>query len=690
MVKILLVEDNASDALLLRRLFRATGSGHYAITHVTCMAQAAAYVAQATPEIVLLDLGLPDAEGLDAVRQMLAAAPHTPVVVMTGHDDEQLAGQALRCGAQDFLVKSKIEPAIVVRALRYAIERKALEEQLLLQREQAQFTLDAIGDAIICIDSAGAITFLNHAAQVMTGLAPAPGAYLMSEILDLTGPCGSHVSLRESSGSTASEQERKFTANAFLASPEGHRVSVEYTVASVFDRSGTATGSVYVLRDVSETRALADRLAYMAQHDSLTGLPNRMLLADRIGSAIAMARRRGTKPGVLFLDLDGFKHVNDSLGHAIGDKLLQSVANRLAGCVRGSDTVSRLGGDEFVVLLAEIAQPEDAAIAVSRMLDAVSAPHAIDEHEMHISTSIGVSLYPTDGTDAETLIKNADAAMYQAKAHGRKSYRFFEPSMNLRAVERQKTEDGLRRALERQEFELHYQPKLHLATGKMDSAEALIRWLHPVQGSMSPGEFISVAEDTGLIVPMGKWVLREACGQAKAWSDAGLPLKSIAVNVSAMEFQNEHFMANVFSTLEETGLPPEMLELELTESVLMKRSGSAAATLKALRAQGVRLAIDDFGTGYSSLSYLTRFPVDTLKIDQSFIQQISEVPSDTAIVKAVLGMARSLSLRVVAEGVETERQLEFLQANECDEAQGFYFSHPLPTRQFEDLLYENA
>jgi diguanylate cyclase (GGDEF)-like protein/PAS domain S-box-containing protein len=690
MVKILLVEDNANDALLLRRLFRVAAPGEYSVTHFTCLEHAASYVAEEKMDIVLLDLGLPDARGLDAVRQMLAAAPHTPVVIMTGRHDEQLAAQALRCGAQDFLVKSEIEPVIVLRALRYAIERKALEEQLLLEQERAKSMLDAIGDAVICIDGSGAITFLNHAAQVMTRLALAPGDYLMSDVLDLTGPSGTHVSLREDSGCTPFEQERKITANAFLANPEGRRVAVEYTVSTVLDRSGAVTGSVYVLRDVSEKRALADKLAYMAQHDPLTGLPNRMLLADRIASAIAMAKRRATKPGVLFLDLDGFKHVNDSLGHAIGDKLLQSVANRLTACVRGSDTVSRLGGDEFVVLLAEVTHPEDAAIAVNRMLDAVSAPHHIDEHELHVSSSIGVSLYPTDGTDAETLINNADAAMYQAKANGRKSYRFFEPAMNLRAVARQKTEDGLRRALDRGEFVLHYQPKLDIATGKMHSAEALIRWLHPQRGSMAPGEFISVAEDSGLIVPIGQWVLREACGKAKAWSDAGVPLRSIAVNVSGMEFQNEHFLDNVFSTLEETGLPPDMLELELTESVLMKRSGNAVATLKALCAEGVRLAIDDFGTGYSSLSYLTRFPVDTLKIDQSFIRQISGVPSETAIVKAVLSMARSLSLRVVAEGVETERELEFLQANECDEAQGYYFSHPLPINKFEEFLYENA
>ena len=689
-VKVLLVEDNASDALLLRRLLGAKAPSPYEITHHDCMAHAARHVATETMDIVLLDLGLPDATGLEAVRQMLAAAPHTPVVVMTGFSDELLAAQALRAGAQDFLVKGVLEPAVVIRALRYAMARKALEEQLFQEQERAQITLNAIGDAVICIDNSGAISFLNHAAQTMTGLAPAAAAPLTRGMLDLTGPDGVPIDLARQGDSAALDGSAKITLSAAIASPDGRTLPVEYTVSTVRDRAGAAIGSVFVLRDMTETRALADKLAHMAQHDALTGLPNRLLLADRIKSAIAIAPRHQAHPGVLFLDLDGFKHVNDSLGHSIGDKLLQSVAKRLTACVRASDTVSRLGGDEFVVLLAEIAQPEDAAIAAGRMQEAVSAPHRIDAHELHVTTSIGVSLYPSDGSDAETLIKNADTAMYQAKASGRKSYRFFEPAMNLRVIERRNIEQGLRRALERNEFVLHYQPKLDIATGNIHGAEALVRWQHPAHGNIPPNAFISVAEESGLIVPLGKWVLREACRQVKAWSDAGAPLQSIAVNVSAIEFQHEDFMRDVFNILEQTGLAPERLELELTESVLMKRSGSAAAILKTLRAEGVRLAIDDFGTGYSSLSYLTRFPVDTLKIDQSFIRQITETPSETAIVKAVLSMAQSLDLRVVAEGVETRGELAFLQAHQCDEAQGYYFSRPLPAVEFDEFIHEYA
>jgi diguanylate cyclase (GGDEF)-like protein len=411
-----------------------------------------------------------------------------------------------------------------------------------------------------------------------------------------------------------------------------------------------------------------------------------MLLNDRVRQAIALAPRHLKKVAVLFLDLDGFKYINDSLGHPIGDKLLQSIAKRLVTCVRGSDTVSRQGGDEFVVLLSEMDQPDDAVITAQRMLQAVAEVHSIGHHDLHVTASIGLSIYPDDGLDAETLIKNADTAMYQAKENGHQSYKFFKPAMNVRAVERQSIEESLRRALERQEFALHYQPIINLKTGEISGAEALIRWNHPTRGLVSPAQFIPVAEDCGLILPIGNWVLREACRQAQAWAVAGLPLGTIAVNISAIEFRDEHFLEGVFGILKDTGLDPRSLELELTESVLMKRAESTESILKALRARGVQAAVDDFGTGYSSLSYLRRFPIDALKIDQSFVRQITTAPDETTIVTAVISMGRSLKLRVVAEGVETEEELAFLQAHQCDEAQGYYFSRPVRPEQFAKLL----
>ncbi len=444
-----------------------------------------------------------------------------------------------------------------------------------------------------------------------------------------------------------------------------------------------------LVESADAARVMTQQMNHSAQHDALTGLPNRLLLNDRVGQAIAFAKRHEHQVAVLFLDLDGFKHINDSLGHPIGDKLLQSLAKRLVDCVRAADTVSRQGGDEFVVLLPEILRLEDAAAMSRRLLQAVAEAHSIEQHDLHITASIGVSIYPDDGRDAEALIKNADTAMYQAKENGRQSYQFFRPSMTIRAVDRQLIEEHLRRALERQEFALHYQPIINLRTGAVTGVEALIRWTHPTRGLVLPGQFIPVAEDCGLILPIGAWVLREACAQAQAWADAGLPRMTVAVNVSAMQLMHESFVADLFAILDETGLDPKYLGLELTESALMKNADLAASILSTLRETGVRVAVDDFGTGYSSLSYLRRFPLDALKIDQSFVQLITTHPNDTIIVRAIMSMGQSLNLRVIAEGVETQAQLDFLKAHQCDEAQGYYFGWPVPPQQLARLLEQH-
>jgi diguanylate cyclase (GGDEF)-like protein len=399
-----------------------------------------------------------------------------------------------------------------------------------------------------------------------------------------------------------------------------------------------------------------------------------------------LARRHGKQRAVLFLDLDRFKHINDSLGHPIGDKLLQSVAQRLVACVRASDTVSRQGGDEFVVLLSEIEQAADAALSAEKMLVALAAPHSIAERELHITASIGISIYPEDGQDAQTLIRCADTAMYHAKDKGRNNYQFFTEDMNVRAVEREFLEGSLRRALKRREFVLHYQPKINLETGAITGVEALIRWRHPERGLIPPALFVPIAEDCGLIVPIGRWVLHEACRQIQAWIDAGLPAMPVAVNISAVEFQSKEFLERVRAILKETRLNPRYLELELTESVLMQDAEATVPALIALKAIGVRLAIDDFGTGYSSLSYLRQFPIDTLKIDQSFVREITVGTLDDTIVSAVISMAKTLKQRVIAEGVETGEQLAFLRRQHCGEGQGFHFSRPMSAEAFATLL----
>jgi diguanylate cyclase (GGDEF)-like protein len=427
-------------------------------------------------------------------------------------------------------------------------------------------------------------------------------------------------------------------------------------------------------------------MTHSAQHDVVTNLPNRLLLNDRISQSISLARRQRKHIAVIFLDLDRFKYINDSLGHATGDQLLQSVAKRLLAGVRGSDTVSRQGGDEFVILLSEIAYPEDAATSARKILLSLSAPHSIVGQYLHIDGSIGISIYPEDGEDAETLIKNADTAMYHAKENGRNNFQFFKAEMNLKAVERQSLESGLRRALEREEFLLHYQPKVNLETGDITGVEALIRWRQPDRGLVPPSQFVPIAEDCGLILHIGRWVLREACRQARAWQDAGLPPVPVAVNVSAVEFRDKGFVEGVRAILSETGLEARYLDLELTEGVLMEDGESTAAVLRELKMMGLRLAVDDFGTGYSSLSYLRQFPIDVLKIDKSFVQQISGDPNDSAIVSAIIDMGKNLKQRVVAEGIETQEQLAFLQARHCAEGQGYLFSRPLAAAQFAHIV----
>ena len=428
------------------------------------------------------------------------------------------------------------------------------------------------------------------------------------------------------------------------------------------------------------------QMDHLAYHDVLTDLPNRMLLQDRLEQAIEVAQRQDRPLALMYMDLDRFKHINDSLGHTVGDQLLQSVARRLMECVRQSDTVSRQGGDEFVLLLPLIEHAEDAALAAQKMLAALTQSHHVAGHDLHISVSIGISIYPDDGRDAQTLIKCADTAMYYAKESGRNNYKFFEPEMNARAVQRQIIEASLRRALEAQEFVLFYQPKINLESGTIVGVEALIRWQHPERGLLSPAEFVSIAEDCGLILPIGRWVLREACRQGQAWRLEGLPPITVAVNTSALEFRAKDFLANLRSTLAETGLEPRYLELELTESVLMRDAESADSVLHALAEMGVKLAIDDFGTGYSSLSYLRRFPIDALKIDQSFVKHMSGNPDDATIVSAVISMGKSLKQRVIAEGVETPEQYGFLRAQQCDEGQGFYFGRPVPAKSLATML----
>jgi diguanylate cyclase (GGDEF)-like protein/PAS domain S-box-containing protein len=438
--------------------------------------------------------------------------------------------------------------------------------------------------------------------------------------------------------------------------------------------------------DVTERKRAEERIRSLAYHDTLTGLPNRLLFADRLGLAVAQAHRLGQRLAVLFLDLDGFKLINDSLGHSLGDRLLEVVAERIQGALREGDTVARLGGDEFTLLLPGVSRAEDAPKVAEKILETLRQPVAIDGRELYVTGSVGISLYPDDGSDPETLVRNADAAMYRAKDRGRDNYQLYAPAMNATAVERLALESSLRKALSQDALRLHYQPLLDLATGGVYGVEALLRWERPGHGLVFPDEFIPLAELTGLIIPIGPWVWRSACVQVKRWHSSGYRDLRLAVNLSARQFQQPDVAAQVTRALEETDFPPTHLDLEITESYAMQNPEAAIQTLRELKAVGVGLSIDDFGVGYSSLSYLKRLPIDTLKIDRSFVRDITTDPDDAAIVTAVIAMARTLELRVVAEGVETEPQRAFLAAQGCDRAQGFLWSRAVPPDECEKLL----
>jgi diguanylate cyclase (GGDEF)-like protein/PAS domain S-box-containing protein len=573
------------------------------------------------------------------------------------------------------------------RALQSSEESRAEDAAALFEeKERAQVTLNSIGDAVVSTNFWGRVTFLNIVAERMTGWSQTQAqGRAVDDVFRLV-----HVATRDpipSPTARAIIEDRTvgLDADCMLVRRDDAELAVETSAAPIHDRLGGVIGAVMVTHDVTVARELSQKLARLALHDSLTDLPNRTLLNDRLDQAMMRARRGGGTVAMLFIDLDRFKHINDSLGHPVGDELLSSVARRLQACVRSSDTVSRQGGDEFLILLADVVHPHDAAVCAEKIIAALEAPHRIAGHDLRISASVGIATFPHDAEDAETLMRNADFAMYQAKYSGRNNYQFFRSDMNANAMERQSVELDLRQAIAQQEFVLNYQPKVNLATGVVVGVEALIRWHRPQRGVVTPAGFIPVAEESGLILPIGRWTLDTACRQARAWQDGGLPPVSIAINVSAVELRGKDFLSNVRQILEQNRLEPRFLELELTETFMMQDWKTTAEVLRALKTLGVRIALDDFGTGYSSLSYMRRFPIDVLKIDQSFVRDMTRDAGDASIVSAVINMGRSLNMGVVAEGVQTRDQLEFLRDRQCPEGQGFYFGPPVPAAELTEL-----
>jgi diguanylate cyclase (GGDEF)-like protein/PAS domain S-box-containing protein len=684
---LLLIDENPIHAEAFREALLNAKDGPFHGEWVHTLSEGVDQLTEKTVWAVFASMSLPDSQGLDTIDKLLEAAPGVPILVMGGDEDEDLSTEALRRGAKDYLLNGHIGTYSFGRAIRNMAERKTAEEVLFVEKERASVTLNSIGDAVLSTDILGNVTYLNVVAEKFTGwkCAEALGRPLR-EVFHIIDGVTRKPASDPMEAAIKENKTVKLTPDCILIRRDGSESSIEDSAAPIHDRQGMVTGAVVVFHDVTDSRAITQELSHLAQHDFLTDLPNRLLLKDRISQAIAAAHRNSTQVAVLFMDLDGFKDINDSMGHAVGDEVLQWVAKRLASCVRGSDTVSRQGGDEFVVLLSETKHPSDASIIARKILTALTSSPKFNQHDVQVTASIGLSTYPEDGQDAETLLKNADTAMYEAKKKGRNNYQFYKHDMNAPTIERQTIEADLRGALQRNEFVLHYQPKINLLTGKITGAEALIRWLHPDQGLVPPLQFIPIAEESGLILLIGQWVLREACRQAQDWIDAGWQATPVAVNVSSVEFRSEGFLESLRAILKDTRLDPQYLELELTESVLMHHAESSALMLADLKSIGVRLAVDDFGTGYSSLSYLKKFSIDSLKVDQSFVRDIATNMDDASIVTAVITMAKSLRQRVIAEGVETEEQVTFLQAHGCDEAQGYYFSKPVVAQQFAKLL----
>lgn len=689
-IKVQILTTNDTEARELRHYLAAARDGPFDIVCATSVAAGLAQLATESVSIILVDLSLQDSQGLATFDRLFAAVPDVPIMILAAENEEAAAIEAVQRGAQGYLSKGHFGLALVPQALRNIIHRKAVEAALYVEKERSRVILESIGEGVMSTDLDGNLIYLNAVAVRMTGW-PRDEA-LGRKFTDVAVVLDSATRTRIADLPDAAMRENaevRGTADLLLSGRDGTETAIELTVAPVREHNGRLSGAVVVLHDAREAQAATlTKVTYLAEHDSLTGLPNRLLLRSRLDHAITHAAAHGTYLEVLFLDLDNFKHINDSLGHAIGDQLLQSVAQQLIDCTRTRDTIARQGGDEFIIVMPLENYTVGAALAADKILSHLALPHQIDGHMLHISASIGISTYPLDGHDADTLLKNADTAMFHAKKSGRNNYQFFNAAMNVRAVERQKIEAYLRNSLQQGELRLYYQPKVNLRTGETNGAEALLRWIHPQRGLLLPSEFIPIAEDCGLIGPIGEWVLREACRQAMLWSGSYLRDGAIAVNVSATEFRAPGFLDRVRQILDETGCEASKLELELTESVLMSNAESSRHTLGALKQLGVKLMVDDFGTGYSSLSYLKQFPLDGLKIDQSFVRDVVPHSDNGIIVKAVIGMGHNLRLKVVAEGVETQAQYEFLRGLNCDVAQGFYFSPALPADQFPQSITE--
>jgi len=674
-IQVLFVEDSEVDVELALRSLEQ-GGFEVSWDRVDLEEDMKRALGSAKPQAILSDFSMPRFDGIDALRLSKELAPGVPFIFLSGTIGEERAIEAIRLGATDYVLKNNMRRlgTVVKRALSEVGERERVR---VAEEERVRLVqiLEATSDYVCMTDPAGTITYLNAAGRKLIG---APDSEGVGKSAGEIYPAWARE-LIEREGTPVASRAGVWNGETAILGADGTEIPVSQVIIAHRGPGGEMRFFSTIARDIRERKAYEARLQHLANYDPLTGLPNRDLLGDRTVQAVAHARRAGRPAALLVLNLDRFKRVNESYSHGAGDTLLRMVAARLKSAVREGDTVARLGGDAFAVLATDLARPDDVLPVARKIREAMHSPFRLEGRDLHVTLSIGASVYPRDGEEFDMLLRNADAAMHRVKADGRNGFQFYASAMTRQAAERVELENELRLALEKNQLEMHYQPQVVLANGRIVGVEALMRWNHRQRGWIPPGQFIPVAEDSDLIHPLGEFALAESCRQIRVWGDAALTGLRLAVNVSAQQFRSPGFVRAVERALRAASLEPRNLELELTEGVLVESRERTVAVLDGLKELGVQIAVDDFGTGYSNLSYLSRLPIDCLKIDRTFVSQAHRHGQDAAITQVVISLAHSLGVRVIAEGVETVEQLEFLRMQRCDQAQGYLFSpaaHP--------------
>ena len=681
--RVLVLEDNPGDLRLLREMVADAGEMRFRLNAVSRLMEALEVLDGEPYDLILADLNVPDSNGLDTFQSLQERAPDTPVILVTGNTDESTALAAVASGAQDYLVKDGLDARALTRAMMYAVERNRVEQE----RRHLVAILEATTDVVWTISPDGQVRFLNQAGHAALGLTP--GASIDSvNLMEHFAPWAARLVLEEAIPSAI--RDGVWLGETALLGPDRAEIPVSQIIIAHRSSSGRLLFLSTIARDIRDRKRAEERLARLAQFDALTGLPNRDLFRDRLTQAMQRARRHERLLALLFIDLDNFKDVNDTLGHSAGDQLLKEIGRRLERCLRSQDTVGRLGGDEFTVLIEDLASIEQLQVVLDKLLAELAIGVPLGGTEVFVTASIGATLYPLGDADTEALLKQADAAMYQAKSNGRNNYQFYSHELQIRITQRLALANDLRRAVERGELTLEYQPQVDVVTGAVTCVEALVRWNHPRDGLISPAIFIPIAEQTGQIGTIGDWVLRTACRQCGQWHTAGFPKARISVNVSARQFRLTNMVQIVRNALVDARLEANALELEITEGLMMENLNAVESVLRELREMGVTLAVDDFGTGYSSLAYLKHLPLHCLKIDRSFVRDLPHDADSAAIARSILAMAHHLNLSVVAEGVETQEQYDFLVDEGCDAVQGFLLARPLLPAAVAELLRQGS